>query len=107
VACYAPAAVLWGPDEAVARGTAAIREAYRGMLAGNTVKDASLTNVEHRQSGNLSAGWGRFTLTLVPKAGGAPVVMRGRFTEVAEKHDGEWLYVADHASAEPARPAPK
>jgi len=104
LACYAPDAVLWGPGDPEARGTAAIRETYRGYLAGNVVKDASLSNVFHRNFGNFSAGWGNFSLTLVPKAGGAPIVLRGRFTDVAEKREGKWLYVADHASADPAPP---
>jgi uncharacterized protein (TIGR02246 family) len=101
VACYAPDAILWGPGDPEARGTAAIRETYRGYIAENVVKDASLSNVAHRDVGNLSAGWGNFSLTLVPKAGGAPIVLRGRFTDVAEKRSGKWLYVADHASVDP------
>ena len=49
-----------------------------------------------------SVAWGRFSLTLVPKAGGDPVVMTGRFTEAAERRAGTWVYIVDHASAEPA-----
>jgi len=105
VACYAPDAVLWGPGEAQARGTDAIRASYAAMLEDNVVKDAVLSNARHREAGNLSAGWGNFTLTLAPKAGGPPVVIRGRFTEVVEKRNGKWLYVADHASADPPPPA--
>ncbi|MCA1582638.1 MAG: hypothetical protein LC796_14850 [Acidobacteria bacterium] len=40
--------------------------------------------------------------TLVPKASGKAVTMSGRFSEVAEKRNGRWVYVLDHASAEPA-----
>ncbi|HET9793576.1 MAG TPA: nuclear transport factor 2 family protein [Thermoanaerobaculia bacterium] len=105
VACYAPDAILWAPGRAEARGTNAIREAYRGYLTESVVKDVSLAHVDHRDAAGFSAGWGEFTLTLAPKAGGDPIVMRGRFTEVVEKLGGKWLYVADHASADPA-PAP-
>ena len=101
VACYAPDAVLWGPGDPEARGTEAIRASYRGMLADNVIRDVVLAHTRHKESGNVSAGWGNFTLTLAPKKGGAPVVVRGRFTEVVEKRGGEWLYVADHASADP------
>jgi hypothetical protein len=33
---------------------------------------------------------------------GAAVVRTGRFTEVAKKRDGRWVYVVDHASADAA-----
>ena len=105
VACYAPDAVLWGPGEPEARGSEAIRASYAGMLADNVVRDAVIANPGHRDFGNFSAGWGNITITLAPKKGGAPIVMRGRFTEVVEKRGGEWLYVADHASADPEAPS--
>ena len=106
VACYAPDAVLWGPGEAEARGTEAIRKSYAGLLAEYVVRDAALSHAERRELGRFSVGRGNSTLTLAPKKGGAAVVMRGRFTDVVEKRDGKWLYVADHASADP-EPAPK
>ena len=106
LACYAADAILWTPDEAAARGTEAIRSSYAGMLKHNTVKDVAVSEAQHRLSGSLGSGWGRFVLTLSPKAGGADIVLRGRFTEVVEKRNGKWLYVADHASLDPpASPA--
>jgi uncharacterized protein (TIGR02246 family) len=106
VACYAPDATLWVSGEAEADGIAAIRAAYAGMLRGNTVKDVAFSGGRHRLSGSLAAGWGRYTLTLAPKTGGPDVVLHGRFTEVVEKRNGKWLYVADHASDDPpAAPA--
>ncbi len=42
VACYWPDAVLWLPDAPEARGEKAIRATYAGLLAANTVVDASL-----------------------------------------------------------------
>jgi len=105
MACYAPDAVMWLPDAPEARGSKAIRDAYTGLLAANTVVDATIANAIYQTSGDLSAGWGRFTLTLKPKKGGDPVTMKGRFTAVAMKTAGKWGYVADLASADPA-PAP-
>ena len=106
VACYAPDAVLWVPGSPEADGIDAIRSTYEGLLAANTVKDAAVSDTHYRLSGDVGAAWGRFTLTLSPKAGGADVVMHGRFTEVVEKRGGKWLYVADHASEDPpAAPA--
>ena len=100
--CYAADAVMWLPNAPSARGDQAIRAAYEGLRSANTVKDATLTNVTYRTVGKTSVAWGRFSLTLVPKAGGDPVVMTGRFTEAAERRGGTWVYIVDHASAEPA-----
>lgn len=105
VKCYAPDAVLWLPGALEARGEKAIHEAYAGLLSDNTVTDVSFTDTVYETSQNLSVGWGHFALTLQPKAGGAPVVMRGRYTDVATRLKGRWVYVADHPSADPP-PAP-
>jgi uncharacterized protein (TIGR02246 family) len=100
--CYAPDAIMWLPDAPTARGAKAIRAAYEGLLSANTVKDATLSEVTYRTVGKASLAWGNFSLTLVPKAGGDQVVMKGRFTEIAERRGGKWVYIVDHASAEPA-----
>lgn len=99
---YATDAVAWFPNEKEARGEAAIRAAYKDLLAANTVVAASASDASYRMVGKVSVGWGKFSLTLQPKAGGAQVVMTGRFTEVTERRNGHWVYVVDHASAEPA-----
>ena len=99
--CYAPDAVAWLPDMREARGEQAIRAAYQAVLSKNTVKDAALTEAKYKTAGNMSVGWGKYTLTLVPKAGGNPTVMTGRYNEVAERRGGRWVYIVDHASAEP------
>jgi ketosteroid isomerase-like protein len=101
LACYAPDAVAWLPDTPEANGEKAIRAAYEGLLNANTVQDVTVTDSHYKTSGNLSVGWGRFSLTLAPKSGGAVVVMRGRFAEAAELRGGRWVYIVDHASAEP------
>jgi uncharacterized protein (TIGR02246 family) len=106
VACYAPDAVLWGPGDPEAKGGKAIREAYAALLKDNTVKGATLSDGHYRTFGKTSVGWGHYSLTLAPKAGGAPVTMTGRFIDVAEERGGKWVYVADHGSAEPPPPAP-
>ncbi|HWZ86955.1 MAG TPA: DUF4440 domain-containing protein [Thermoanaerobaculia bacterium] len=105
VACYAPDAVAWLPDAPEARGIAAIRGIYAGYFAAYTVSDAVLVSPAYEASGDLSAGWGSYVLTLNPKKGGDPVVLKGRFTAVAKKVGGKWLYVADHTSATPPPPA--
>ena len=95
---------MWLPGAPEARGEKAIRESYQGLLSANTVKDASLSNTHYVVARDLASGWGDFTLTLEPKGGGAPTVMRGRFTAVAQRRSGRWVYVADHASSGPEKP---
>lgn len=102
VACYAPDAVGWFPGENQAKGTDAIRAVFKRLLDANTVTDAKLADTTYKSVGDRAVAWGTFTLKLTPKAGGAPVVMAGRFTAVMELRDGKWVYVVDHASADPA-----
>lgn len=102
MACYAPDAVAWMPDEPEARGEKAIREAYVGLFAANTIQNVTMSDAHYQTVGSRSVGWGRFVLTLVPKSAGKAITMPGRFVEVVEKRNGRWVYVVDHASAEPA-----
>ena len=106
IALYAEDAVMWLPDAPEAKGREAIRKSYASLLAANTVTAASLANTRYQISGDLSVGWGDFTLVLAPKAGGNPVSLSGRFSVIARKEDNKWVYVVDHASAHPAPPTP-
>lgn len=107
VACYASDAVMWFPGAPEARGTAAIRAIYAGYFADFTVTDAVLSNATYLTSGDVSGAWGDYVLTLAPRKGGAPTVLKGRFTSVSKKAGGKWAYVADQASATPPPPAAK
>ena len=98
---YAADAVTWFPGGPESRGTQAIRAGYEGLMSGNTVKDASISNAVYRTVGKSSVAWGNFSFTLVPKAGGNPTTLKGRYTEVAEKRNGRWVLIVDHASADP------
>ena len=106
MACYAPDAVAWLPGSPELKGAEAIRQSYKDLFAANTIKDVSFSETHYTTVGERSVGWGRFSLSLVPKGSDRPVVALGRFTEVAERRGGRWVYVVDHASAEPA-PAAK
>ena len=99
--CYAPDAIAALPGAPLARGEKAIRATYEGLLSANTVTDVSISETGHRQTRNVATGWGTFSLTLTPKAGGSPATMMGRYTVVVERRGGKWVYVVDHASAEP------
>lgn len=101
VAVYAEDAVMWLPDAPEAKGRETIREAYAALLAANTVTGATFANTHYQTSGDLSVGWGDFTLTMSPKSGGDPVTLSGRFSVIAKNERGTWVYVVDHASAHP------
>ena len=105
--CYAPDATAWLPNAPAAVGEKAIRSTYEGLLGANTVKDASLSDVREKTTRGGAVRWGKFSMTLAPKSGGDPITMKGRFSEVLESRNGRWVYVLDHASAEPAPPAAK
>src|SRR6476646_6304201 len=90
IALYAEDAVMWLPDAPEAKGREAIRKSYAGLLAANTVTGATFANTHYQTSGNLSVGWGNFTLTLSPKAGGNPVTLSGRFSVIARNERGTW-----------------
>jgi uncharacterized protein (TIGR02246 family) len=104
LACYAPDAVAWLPDTPEAKGATAIRESFKAFLGANTIRDFTMSDTHYEIHGDRAVGWGRFVLTLVPKAGdgaGKTVSLAGRFSEVAAKRDGRWVYLVDHASIEP------
>jgi uncharacterized protein (TIGR02246 family) len=106
VGLYASDATLYPPGEMAAKGRDAIRAVWGGFLSANTVTEAKLYETGYKTSGNISIGWGRFSMTVQPKAGGATFTLEGRFTDVAGKKDDKWHYVVDHASA-PLPPPPK
>ncbi len=106
VALYAAEATLYPPGEMVAKGRDAIRAVWGGFLSANKVTECKLFETGYRTSGDTSIGWGRFSMTFQPKAGGAPATLEGRFSDVAVKKAGKWLYILDHASA-PLPPPPK
>jgi uncharacterized protein (TIGR02246 family) len=106
-ALYADDAVLAMPGAPAARGGKAIAETLAGWLKDVTVSEFVLTGSHYRTAGHLSAGWGNWKMTTVPKAGGAPTTETGTYCGVATEKDGVWKYVSDNAAADPAPPAKK
>lgn len=104
-AMYTPQSVSFPPDTMVAKGSEGIRASWAGLLENYTVMDLIITDPHHETCGDLSTAWGNYKMILSPKAGGIPLVLEGRFTDVAKRIDGKWLYVNDHASM-PLPPAP-
>jgi uncharacterized protein (TIGR02246 family) len=105
VALYAPDAVAYFPDGDF-KGKDAIRKSWTDFLATFTVKDCT-SQGSYETIGDTSLGHGYWTLTVVPKAGGEPIPMKGRASVITKKIGGKWLYVVDHASVPlPPSPAP-
>jgi len=106
-ALYAEDAVLVLPGSGAIKGKKAIAAAYGAWLKDVKVTDAAVMDSHYRSAGHVSSGWGTWKVTTVPKAGGAPTTETGTWCAVAVEQDGAWKYAADHASADPAPPAPK
>jgi uncharacterized protein (TIGR02246 family) len=100
-ATYAEDAVAWMPGSGRLDGRAAIRAYFADWLGSMTVRDVVFSNARVETSGNLSTGWGHYTITMSPKTGGEPIVARGRYTEVSVKRGAKWFYLVDHASEDP------
>ncbi|WP_266171085.1 YybH family protein [Dyella subtropica] len=107
-ACYAPDAVLWPPGGPMAMGNKAIHDSYAKFFAEHTVTNVELKRMGSKTMGADSIGWGTYSITYTPKAGGAATTDTGRYTEVVKRIGGHWMYTVDHASADPAaKPAAK
>lgn len=97
-ACYARDADNFPLDRMKGIGPASAFASWSDFFAQFDVISAELSEKKMVRSGDLAAAWGLFTVVARPAAGGDPVTMVGRFMDVAQPVDGEWLYVADHAS---------
>jgi len=101
-ALYADDAVFVLPGAGAIKGKKAIADAYAGWLKNVKVTDATVMDTHYQSAGHVSAGWGAFKITTVPKAGGAPTTEIGTWCAVAaQQKDGSWKYVSDHASDDP------
>ena len=52
-----------------------------------------MTNDEIRASGDLAFTRGSLVLTLTPRKGGPPIVVRRRYLEIWKNEGGRWLVV--------------
>jgi uncharacterized protein (TIGR02246 family) len=97
-ACYAPDAVNFPVDSMMGVGPDSVRASWQAFFELYTVTGISLSETRMETFGDTAAAWGIFTMMVEPVAGGEPVEMRGRFMDVAKIVNGNWLYIADHAS---------
>ena len=101
-ACYAEDAVLWLPGGGMVQGRDAIRDAYAGFFDAFTVRTADLMEMGSKAMDDTVTTWGTFRMVMTPKAGGDDVTESGRYTDVSQNIDGQWVYIVDHASDDPA-----
>jgi ketosteroid isomerase-like protein len=90
---YAADAVLFPPGERAIRGLEEIRFKWNSVLVANKITQPSFKDARYVAAANVSAGWGDFFMRLEPKSGKEPVMIRGRFSAIAEKRNGAWAYV--------------
>ena len=96
--CYTADATNFAIDSMSGTGPESVRASWGGFFQAFTVTAAELSDEHLEVSGDLAAAWGVFTITAVPAGGGDAVVIKGRYMDVAKNFDGNWLYIADHAS---------
>ncbi len=97
-ACYTDDAVSYPANAMVGVGPDFVRESWKSFFAKYTIKEVGLVDTHMETFGDTAVAWGIFTMLVEPAAGGDAFEMRGRFTDIAKKVDGNWLYIADHAS---------
>lgn len=105
--CYAPDAQFWSAGSPIIRGREAIRSAYAGFFAGNSVKRVVITEIGGFESPSEAASWGTVRVVSVSKKDGTESIQNGRFTDMSRKIDGRWVYIVEHSSVNPQPASPK
>ena len=97
-ACYTADADNYPVDSLAGKGPESVAASWNGFFAAYLVKEANLSDTHMETHGDTAIAWGLFTIMAEPVEGGELVEMQGRYMDVARNIDGNWLYVADHAS---------
>lgn len=99
-----PEMVSYPPGAMELRGwenmKAKMTEEFKSMQGGNL----TLLEPHYQAFGDAVLGYGTWRFT-APMPNGESMTMDGRYTGVAMKKDGKWVFVHDHASA-PMPPPP-
>ena len=80
------------PGEPTVRGRAALQADFQKFLSDNSARHETKTEDIVRQ-GDLAIERARYTLTFMPKAGGAQVTESGRHIECRRWIDGRWQII--------------
>ena len=97
-ACYSTDATNYPVGEMVGIGPESVLASWNGFFSTFKVLEVSLSDTHMETRGDISAAWGLWHMLVEPAGGGEAVKMDGRFMDVARNVDGNWLYIADHAS---------
>jgi uncharacterized protein (TIGR02246 family) len=97
-ALYTEDADSYGPDGSVVAGNEAIGESWVPFFAAFDDLTCTLEKAGLVKEGKHATAWGLWTIAATSAADGAPVVMKGRFMDIAIKTKDGWRYRADHAS---------
>lgn len=103
-AMYTGDAISFPPDAMEARGREAILAASKTMAEGMAGARFELIDQRNDVVGSVVIGWGLWRMTMTGPDG-AQVQVDGRYSDVKVNHDGQWLYMIDHASV-PMPPPP-
>jgi len=106
--CYwkSPELIVFPPDALEAKGYDAVRDGFAGTFRAMPGAQLELLNRYYNVSDGVIFGYGTFRITMPATTPGlTPPEMRGRYTEVIAKRDGQWVYVLDHPSMPVAFPA--
>ena len=105
-ACYTADATSYPIDGMRVTGRQAVRDSWAPLFTGFDVTSLEVSEGHHHVVGDAAVAWGLFKMTFVPRTGGDPIIMQGRFTDMSKKIGDEWLYVFDHVSV-PMAPPPE
>jgi len=97
-ACYTADATNFTPTIMAGIGPDSVRASWGVFFERYQITSADLTDQQMLVSGDLAVAWGLFRMMAKPVGGGETIELNGRFMDVARNFDGNWLYIADHAS---------
>jgi ketosteroid isomerase-like protein len=93
LALLADDVIIMPPNEPVLKGKAAVRTWYEAFVKQMHTSSLTITDRELLIGGDYATEVAGFEWTLVPAAGGAPIVDRGSYMQVWHRQpDGHWLF---------------
>ncbi len=93
--------MIWVNFGTVVWGYEGFRNGLGQMFSQNDTVKIAVTDVSYVPVGDMIMAVGTATIDLEPKGGGAAVHVVERWTDLAKKVDGRWVYVLDHTTPVP------
>src|SRR5258705_12342156 len=94
-AMYADDAILMPPNAPAAKGKAAIREYWAGLIGMTSQANLKLTIADVWTSGDTAIERGMWNVTMTPKGGTAEMSDNGNYVIVWQNRGGKWQAVSD------------